>query len=312
MTYFTIFLVLVGLISWKPTFAAPIPSQEIKQVVGFIFVQRNKEGKWDPKGKWEPNGTAFFVGIDDTKDPGRMFVYLVTAKHVLQYQPDPKNRSRQEWFPEARLRLNTTDGQADFVRGPIVISGDKKNVFLHEEDKTVDIAVLPVGIDRKRFEFKAVPQQMITTEKDFRDLQITEGSEVFFTGLFTPYLGVRRNYPIIRFGKVSLITEEKIKFDNVEANLYLIESGSFGGNSGSPVYFYLGADRRPGTLTLGDPILKLAGVMSGTFLDLQPITVVETSQIPVARSSMGIAAVVPAYKLHEILFGKELTKTRSK
>jgi len=50
--------------------------------------------------------------------------------------------------------------------------------------------------------------------------------------------------------------------------------------------------------------------MSGSFLDFQPVKTVETSKVDIAPSNMGIAAVVPSYKLHEILFGKELIKLR--
>jgi len=109
-----------------------------------------------------------------------------------------------------------------------------------------------------------------------------------------------------------MITDEKIKFVDYEADLYLVETGSFGGNSGSPVFFYLGSDRKPGALILGPPILKLAGVMSGTFLDVQPVRAVETAKIDVASSSMGVAAVVPAYKVLEILTGPELTARRER
>jgi hypothetical protein len=38
--------------------------------------------------------------------------------------------------------------------------------------------------------------------------------------------------------------------------------------------------------------------------------VVETARVNVAPSSMGIAAVVPAYKLHELLFSADLMKQR--
>jgi len=127
----------------------------------------------------------------------------------------------------------------------------------------------------------------------------------------TPYrVGTRRNYPVVRFGRVALIPDERINIAGSDAHLYLIESGSYGGNSGSPVYFYLGSDREVGSVTVGPPILKLAGVMSGSFVDLQPISVIETATIPIARSNMGIAAVTPAYKLHQILFGSELKKHR--
>lgn len=281
--------------------AASIPPQ-VKQVVGFIYIA----GK---DGKPEPKGTAFLVRVKSTQNPDRAFGYVVTAKHVLQYQPDPKQPERREWFANVSLRLNTKDGKSDFLNVPIVVAGAKKTVFLHE-DPTVDIAIIPGTADTNRFDFKVLPDEIITTEKDFRELKITEGSEVFFTGLFTPYTGTLRNYPIVRFGRVALITDERINFVGAAAHLYLIESGSYGGNSGSPVYFYLGSDREAGTLTVGPPIIKLAGVISGSFLDLQPIAVIETATVPIARSNMGIAAVTPAYKLYEILFGSELKKHR--
>ena len=60
------------------------------------------------------------------------------------------------------------------------------------------------------------------------------------------------------------------------------------------------------------PILKLAGVMSGTCLDNQPVRAVETARIAIALSNMGIAAVVPAYKVMEILTAPELAARRER
>lgn len=278
--------------------AAPIPP-EVKSVVGFLFVSGKQPGEL------VPYGTGFFVGVKDPKNPDRSFVYFVTAKHVLR-TPDQKS-----WLPKIFLRLNTRTGGAEILEIPVSLSGAHRTVFLHS-DTSVDLAVIPALPDQAKFDFKFLPEEMITTEQDFKSLGITEGSEVFFTGLFSPYVGTRRNYPVVRFGRVSLITDEKIRFVDQDAQLYLVESGSYGGNSGSPVFFYLGAERTPGMLVVGPPILKLAGVMSGSFLDLQPVTAVETGWVNVAPANMGIAAVVPAYKLHELLFSPDLMKQRGR
>jgi len=72
---------------------------------------------------------------------------------------------------------------------------------------------------------------------------------------------------MFRFGKVSLMTDEKIEFDKKMMDLYLIESWSYGGNSGAPVFFYFGMDREPNAIIFGDPVIKIAGVMMGSFLD---------------------------------------------
>lgn len=294
--YIFAFILLAILFGVEGIMAAPIPP-EIKSVVVFIFTPGKQPSEI------VPYGTAFFVGVKDSKNSERFFVYLVTAKHVLR-TPDHKS-----WLPKIFLRLNTKNGDSEIIEVPVSLSGANKTVFLHP-DPSVDIAVIPALPDQNKFDFKFLPDDMITTEKDFKDLNITEGSEVFFTGLFSAYVGTRKNYPVVRFGRVSLITDEKIKFADQEAQLYLIESGSYGGNSGSPVFFHLGSDRAPGMIVVGPPIIKLAGVMSGSFLDLQPVSTVETSRVTVAPSNMGIAAVVPAYKLHELLFGPELIKQR--
>lgn len=276
---------------------APVPP-EIKTIVTFVFAPGPAEGQLRP---W---GTAFFVGVKHPKDETRSFVYLVTAKHVLQAE------DRKSWLPKIFLRLNTKKGDTGIVEVPIIPAGRNQTVFLHPTDSTADVAVVPALPDEKLFDFKFLPLELLTSKKDFTDLKIVEGSEVFFTGLFSPHIGTRRNYPVIRFGRVAMITDEKVKFRDYEADLYLVETGSYGGNSGAPVFFYLGSDREPGSLFVGPPILKLAGVMSGTFLDVQPVRAVETARIAVAPSNMGIAAVVPAYKVMEILAAPELTARR--
>ena len=50
--------------------------------------------------------------------------------------------------------------------------------------------------------------------------------------------------------------------------------------------------------------------MQGTFQDAQEIKVIETKQTPISVANMGIAAIVPAYKVHELLFSDELKQKR--
>lgn len=275
--------------------AAPIPP-EIKSVVAFIFV-KNEEGKLIA------NGTGFFVGVKNPSNPDSFSVYLVTAKHVLCKQ------NTTDFLDMVFVRLNKKEGGSQIGVIPIIAEGKKRNVFTHS-DSSVDIAIIPFLPNQEKFDFKFLPEDMITTKEAFKELKIREGSDVFFTGLFTPYTGSERNYPIVRFGRVALVTDEKIEWQGKLMDLYLIEAGSYGGNSGSPVFFYLGSDREPGSIVIGSPILKLAGVMQGTFLDAHEIKVFETKKVPIAVSSMGIAAVVPGYKLHEILFSDELKEKR--
>jgi hypothetical protein len=274
--------------------AGPIPS-EVKSIVCFVFIERD--------GKLAPNGTAFFVAIKNPSKPTLSNGYFVTAKHVL-YKP-----RTTEFLDKVYIRLNKKDGGSEMATIPIQIAGSNRTVFLHS-DTSVDLAVIPFFPDQTKYDFKMLPEEFLTTKDDYVDLKIQEGSDVFFTGLFSPYTGAQRNYPVVRFGRVALVTDEKIDWDGTLMTLYLVEAGSYGGNSGAPVFFYLGSDREPAKLFVGPPVLKLAGIMQGTFLDAQEIKIVDTGKTPISQSNMGIAAVVPAYKLHELLFSEELKQQR--
>ncbi len=274
---------------------SPIPP-EVKSVVAFVYLERDS--------KLIPNGTAFFAGVRHESEPNAYGVYLVTAKHVL-CEP---NSSR--FLDKVFLRLNKKSGGSEVGVVPIVTEGANKTVFIHS-DPSVDIAVIPSLPDFERFDCKFLPDDMITTKVGYTAMKIREGSDVFFAGLFSPFPGAEKNYPVVRFGRIALVTDERIPWQGKLMDLYLIEAGSYGGNSGAPVFFYLGSDREPGSLVVGAPVLKLAGIMQGTFLDAQEVKVIETKKLPISLASMGIAAVVPSYKLHEILFGEELRKLRS-
>jgi len=278
--------------------ALPIPS-DVKNIVTFIFIKNDK-------GELVPNGTGFFVRVKPNQEKSDTFsTYLVTAKHVLQQQ-DAKSL-----FSEVFIRLNKKDGIAEMLPIKLIADGEKKNIFFHE-DPTVDLAVINTVPNPQQYDFKVLPDNFITTKDDFHKLNIREGSDVFFTGLFLRHYGEQRNYPIVRFGRVALVTNEKIDWNGDKTDLYLIEATTYGGNSGSPVFFFFGVEREPGMLVFSkSPVLKLAGVMKGFFYEGGPIQFIETSKIPVASLNSGIAGVVPAYKLHEILFGEELIKQRN-
>lgn len=268
---------------------------EIKKTVGFIYAK-------DKLGKVQPQGTGFFVSVSDSINGQlKSALYFVTAKHVL--------KQNKIFRGTVFVRLNTKDSLSEYGRLELHPKGINKNVFTHS-DKTVDIAVIPIRPDPTKFDYLTLPSTFLTNKKNFKDLDIKEGTDVFFTGMFTPFIGDKRIYPIVRFGRVALLTEEKIPWDNEMTNLYLMETSSYGGNSGSPVFFYLGVDRGGGGLTIGNPELKLAGIMKGYFGESSPIKIIETQKIPVSDRNLGIAAVVPSYFLEEILFGTELKKKR--
>lgn len=286
------FLIIITFLLSNVLIAQAIPT-EIKKVIGFIYAKNDK-------GKIAPDGTGFFVGVSDSISK-KTAVYFVTAKHVLKNQ--------NSFLDTIYVRLNRRDSLSETRSLPLSTTGKTKNVFTHN-DETVDIAVIPVRPDPTIFDYLTLPTEMLTNKKSFKELNIREGSDVFFTGMFTPFLGNKKIFPIVRFGRVALITDEKIPWGNEMTDLYLIESSSYGGNSGSPVFFYLGTDRGDGGIVIGQPQLKLAGIMKGYFGENSPIKIIETQKTPVSDRNLGIAAVVPSYFLEEILFSAELIKIR--
>ena len=314
-------------------FADRIPS-DIKQIVTFVYVEVEKPKDKDKLARLSghceetgldtsilvcPTGTAFFVGVLDSTNPELSYTYLVAAKHVLY---DEKTKS---FIPRIFTRLNKRGG--GILRGeiPLVTDGKEKTIYFHSEP-TVDLAVIQHGWPKSDIiDGKVFPEKLISDKASLKTLHIEEGTEVFFTGLFTQHIGAKRNYPIFRFGHLALVTEEKFNWNGQLTELYLMESGSYGGNSGSPVFFFLDLDRPPQDLREGP--LRLAGVMQGTVLDdlpqLDPVIAMskegEAKQLldeagekilALNRSKIGIAAVVPSYKLLEILHSPELEERR--
>jgi hypothetical protein len=261
---------------------------EIKKCTTFIFIEK--------EGKAVPNGTGFFVGVKDTEKPDSYKVYLVTAKHVLK---DEKG----EYFSVIYIRLNKLDGTSDLIK--IDLKGVK---IMTHADNDVDIALFSCLPDQKIYDFKFLPDNLISTNDIIEKNGIAEGDEVFFTGLFTSYIGQKRNQPIVRFGKVALMPDEKIEWKEKNKpvkliDLYLLECQSYGGNSGSPVFFQLNPLRKPGQISLGGPVIFLAGLMTGSFLNGSEVQITEAKDSKLfSLQNIGIAAVTPAQKLYETFF----------
>lgn len=295
--YILSFFIFVSLLCGNLIQAAPVPGH-LKKTVTFIFIR-------DSSGTLTPIGTGFFVGILSKEHPELAYGFLVTAKHVLT---TPQGR----YYPEFFIRVNKRSGDSEIIR--VSLSGSNAVRVYSHKDPQVDIAVIPIPpVAPNIYDVIFISDGLITTKERFTQMEITEGDEVFFIGLFTSFFGKERNYPIVRFGRVSIITDEKIPWNEsgkpVEMlNLYLIESLSFGGNSGSPVFFFLSPTRDSDVLTLGPPRLFLAGIMRGYFNQHEEI---EIRTLKASKQNLGISAVIPAYYLHEILFSDELVKLRS-
>src|ERR1700730_468593 len=187
-----------GYFAYSQLHAAPIPP-DVKQIVTFVFLaDQNGELLRDKEGNPVPRGTGFFVGVPRENGKPEAGVYLVTAKQVLR-------ADNGDFFPIIFLRLNGKDGDAEFVR----VNVDQRFIYLHA-DATIDVAVLPLLPPDNIFDYKVLSTNDFASSEKLKELKVSEGSDVFFTGLLTNHYGGSKNTPVVRFGRVAMFPDQPV------------------------------------------------------------------------------------------------------
>lgn len=260
--------------------------EEIRKCVVYLGLPRAMP---DGSEALAPEGTGFFVRLP-SENPDRGYTYIVTAKHV----------ARMLMNREFRLRANQKEGGAVLLRG-----ADDIKWWTHPTDEGVDVAAFgwapPDIVERK-----AVPLEMFLTDEIIRGKSIGVGDEIFMTGLFIHLAGAARNQPIVRMGNIAMMPDEPIPSEVGPVEGILIESRSIGGLSGSPAFVRE-------TIQMGLGAFHLLGLVHGHW-DIPPEQVGDSARPnandAVANVNMGIAVVVPAAKIREVLFQPQLVEER--
>lgn len=269
---------------------------EIRKCVAFICYKTTNETKLA--------GTAFFfaVPIEGTESS---FIYLITAKHIIDAI---KTKSADK---RVYLRMNLKGAGAQLIGTPI-----DEWVF-HPQESNVDVATLNWAPSEEKFDYVALPIKYALTEDIIKKENIGVGDDVFLVGLFANHFGSKRNLPIVRVGNIASMPEEKVRTDYGDIDAYLVEARSIGGLSGSPVFVYIGEMRTIGKITQfrkqGLPFLYWLGLMHGHF-DLSKLEIdnlIEDS-LTNLQINMGIAIVVPTWKILEVINQEVFMKAREK
>lgn len=274
------------------------PSQDLKDSVVFIYTEKN--------GERHATGTAFQIYVDEGD---LVCAYLVTCKHVIKPLLD-------ERLP-IDVRVNC-QGKTD-----VYFSRLANNWYYHSDD-VVDLAILPM--------WKSIPKPTVPLAFgawDFNAIQLTpkilaergdqlaEGDEVLFIALFDRYTGYHRNIPVVRYGRIALLTDELLQGEYGPTHEYLIEAQAYPGNSGAPIYRIF--EPRPkqtldGKVTVLPPMLYLLGVVVAFYPDVQTIFQYTRSRGGEIETQLythfGISAVIPAERIHEILYSEALINER--
>jgi hypothetical protein len=314
----------------------PIPSFFDKNAVQFIFIRTADTN-------FVPDGTCFTVEVKQFHFP-HIFIplpfigkptlyydarYIVTAKHVLY---DESGNLRHNMY----LRVGTRKGGISYmslsdeiVNGAIRIITPKNN----DADLAVLAGKIPTTNELASALVKSVPlppdisgtlkfgsfsSSLVLDENSFNANGITEGYEMFFVGLFTPFYGANENLRIFRFGHLAMLPDEPIPMGGQgRRNLLLMETEAFPGNSGSPAFFTAKKDIL--NLILSNILSKhpsnnkiiFAGVVDAYFKDFSEVMMVDASHRAISSSNTGIAAIVPAKYLHDILFSQQEAEVRT-
>ena len=275
-------------------------TKELKKTVGLVTVTYTKDGK-----SWKDEGTCFFIYYPDErvgKDQG--FAYLVTNRHVAV----PGIEDGHPYLATSTtLRLNRKDSNTSDEK-QMPLGGNLHWYF--PADNAVDLAVLPFAPDQVNYDTKPIPVSMLIKQSEIEPDGISEGDPIVFTGYFYQFPGLQKFEPIVREGTLAMIPDEQLDTTlRKRGNLYLADVHVAGGNSGSPLLINLGGFRN-GSLDM-NMRYKLLGIISGFYHEDSDFTLtVATTYSGTLQGNSGIATVVPAYALKDLLDSPELQSTR--
>lgn len=210
------YLPIISVSAWKTLVGDMRTDNALRDTVVAI-------GLVDEGGKFILCGTGFVVcnAIDD-----EVYQFIVSAKHVVRPIIDKFGAGA------VGIRINTRDGDAAILKLPDWLD--------HPADR-VDLSVCPAGISREAFAIKMLDTEgdLPLTQEKIDEADIGIGEEVAIVGMFIQRPGEKKNLPIVRGGIISAMPEEEIRTQYGRHEAYLIETRSFDGLSGSPVFVQL-------------------------------------------------------------------------
>jgi hypothetical protein len=226
--------------------------------------------------------TGFFF-IKDEK------VYLVTNKHVIY----GNFFSGEDAKPEIdKLMVTLHTDSKDLRKNESVevkLLGGKKTLWLEHENKNIDLVCIPVDLDRTKYHFVTIADDVIDTE----NLKI--GFEkVFIMGYPFGWFDSLHNLPVTRIGHLS--SPFGVPFNGEPLLLADVETHM--GMSGSPVFMhlkdYVNIAEDGGLVTnLGASKTILLGVFSGQPLWQVPDTITnDIKSIPHSLSRIWFASLI--------------------
>ena len=222
--------------------------------------------------------------------PGHRHYYLVTNEHVVR------------GYDSLAVRLNSDTG-CKAVTIP---------VSKFEIAKAIDLAIATLP-DGPEFQWCSIDESTYVQPQDLSRLLIGHGTDLFMISrvLRKGMRYLKRNVCVMRFGTIALLPVH-------EEFMYLVETRSISGHSGSPVFVYatpfiFGNARQPSQ----EFHPKLLGINRGHLPDYEQIVKFKDGKKTVhpfylSETNMAISQVVPAWYISELLQRKKFKRQRQR
>lgn len=191
--------------------------------------------------------TGFIVQVPAKHDPKLVYMLLITAQHVVdpmwacQNTQNPKRLFLR--LNKARFDPSVEQEGTSYLPLDITMSGKDRTVFT-SADTSVDAAVIALNgavVNVTDFDFNPLFLSDFPTPNELAS--VSAGDNIFSAALLPPFISVHRNYPILKFGHISAIPQERVQLScttRPEPSLlreWFVAASLVPGNSGSPVIY---------------------------------------------------------------------------
>ncbi|MGB7556008.1 MAG: trypsin-like peptidase domain-containing protein [Candidatus Korobacteraceae bacterium] len=274
-------------------------------------------------------GSGFVVTRPLGERADELAAYVITNKHVIKDPAHP-------WSTTRVIRLNRSDGTTE------CIPTTEDQWICHEQGD--DVAVFPLDTVWEALKFATIDTSDFVTPQLLVDEDIGIGDDTVMVGRFINYEGKQRNTPSVRFGNIAMMNGDPIhsRTLGIDQESFLVETRSLPGYSGSAVLIYSPcamndmSERRFGIAKgpevpnkpeedpLNRHVIRLATSSKGPFLlgidwchihRPAPVRVANGDPIQggwYVEENTGMAGVIPAWKIAEVLEYDELVAARKK
>lgn len=296
---------------------SPSPQQAARVEPEVLLAKTVARIRFQIAGELEPySGTGFIVAVPDTRLPAdKQFSYLVTNRHVAEAtfkDTSGQCKKHQITAMDVTLNLKTPVNGDTIGTAPL---GDSPSWFF-PADPGVDLAVLPLSSELDKYDYATISPPAFVTADVSQKLGLTLGDKLLTPGFFRLYPGKHHFQPILRQGILAMIPDDAMPATlcDAPAKVYLADMHIIAGNSGSPVF--LGLRGSLGGLVQpsdGGVPHVLLGVVSGYMYEDTDLTLrVATDYEGILHANSGVAMVVPAEQLKELLFSPALQSLRDR